>query len=284
MRKKISFVGCFAIGCFVFLMAFTSPDNQGVKDKADPESELDSLLNASVQKLDEPAFMINSLTQATDTQAKKALLEVVYEILDMQQKLNRLSFTGTRMSLQNRIQLYPEDVTDAQRFLKNLDKYEEKVKANTSKIYQNDKKAIQEINDFLAQQRAVLLNNPLLNDKEVLVIRQKVKNSRKAMARQIGRNQNNWTTNYHVSRSGWENDICRLSNIQEKVIINSILKTENGYPLKDIDLHWDADRLLFSSIGEHNRWHIFEYFLELLIPACFLYFFKNTIIKKATYH
>ena len=40
--------------------------------------------------------------------------------------------------------------------------------------------------------------------------------------------------------------------------VREIFTPPNGAFIGDVDLHWDADRLLFSSIGTSNAWHVFE--------------------------
>jgi formylglycine-generating enzyme required for sulfatase activity len=102
------------------------------------------------------------------------------------------------------------------------------------------------------------LQNPLIKDKEIYAIRQIVDNARTAMAGEIGRNGNNWTTNASIRRGRWNNEICKLSDLSGEVKLSTIFKTKNGGPVKDIDLNWDNDKLLFSATGEHNRWHVFE--------------------------
>ena len=38
----------------------------------------------------------------------------------------------------------------------------------------------------------------------------------------------------------------------------SLYQSSGRRLITDIDLHWDADKLLFSMPGTHDKWHVFE--------------------------
>ena len=40
--------------------------------------------------------------------------------------------------------------------------------------------------------------------------------------------------------------------------LKTFYKPAKDYFVGDVDLNYDADKLLFSSIGSHNRWQVFE--------------------------
>ena len=46
--------------------------------------------------------------------------------------------------------------------------------------------------------------------------------------------------------------------LKEKVKSEFVYKPEGTAPVKDVDLHWDGDRMLFSAVGENQRWHVYE--------------------------
>ena len=37
-----------------------------------------------------------------------------------------------------------------------------------------------------------------------------------------------------------------------------VYKPEGGRPILDVELHWNADRLLFSGVAASNAWHVME--------------------------
>lgn len=177
---------------------------------------------------------------------------------DVLKELNRVSFSGARMSFKNIVADKPELETTYNTYLNDLKKFESRVETLIPLVENRNEAAVKEASAFLAIHRAALLQNPILKNKEIYVVRQKIDNARDAMAREIGRNQNNWTTNASIEKKGWKNEISKLSDLSGDVQLSTIYKSENGAPIKDIDLHWDNNKMIFSSVGGNNRWHVFE--------------------------
>lgn len=69
----------------------------------------------------------------------------------------------------------------------------------------------------------------------------------------------NWQSNSMAPKRGYDNALFRV-NIREKGAKPvEVFRPGGGAFIGDVDLHWDAGRALFSSIGEKNRaWHVFE--------------------------
>lgn len=231
----------------------------GINPKIDKKDKLDSLIQVALKQLEQPDYLAKKADIIKDKSEKKQLLSSIHEVTQLQKRINRISFAGTRMSLENIAAKQQYVSNDTKSFLKQLDKYEERINSLKPEIYKLNSKATKEIVKFLEKHRSVMLDNPLLNEKELLVLRYKVNNARHATSREIGRNKNNWTTSSEINRKGWQNDICVLTQLNKDVQVNSLLKNSNGAPIKDIDLHWDGDRLLYSTVGENKMWEICEY-------------------------
>ena len=56
----------------------------------------------------------------------------------------------------------------------------------------------------------------------------------------------------------WDNEIAVLSPVTGDGAITSLYQSSGRRLVTDIDLHWDADKLLFSMPGTHDKWHVFE--------------------------
>jgi formylglycine-generating enzyme required for sulfatase activity len=209
------------------------------------------------------AFNGNANPEVLSTELSKKEMKkkssLPQETSDVLKELNRVSFSGAEMSFKNVVEDYPELSTTYKSHLVNLKKFEKRFTGLVSLVEQNNTAAIKEAKLFLTEHRAALLQNPILKNKEIYAVRQIVEKSRDAMAAQIGRNQNNWTTNATIKRSGWNNEICKLSNLSGEVNLTTIFKTENGVPIKDIDLNWNGEKMIFSSVGANNRWHVYEF-------------------------
>jgi hypothetical protein len=96
----------------------------------------------------------------------------------------------------------------------------------------------------------VALANPLVNFDKLLVVR------RSTTSPALGLPQN-WQSNCALPTSGFDNEIAVLG-LGPDGTLATLYKPAEPVFVGDVDLHYDADRLLFSSVGSHGRWHVFE--------------------------
>ncbi len=99
--------------------------------------------------------------------------------------------------------------------------------------------------------RRALLANPLLDFDRLLVVKRK--------PNRLGLPAN-WQSNSSISKTGYDNeiDVVNLRNPQEA--LQMLFRPGNGEYVGEVDLHYNADRLLFSMPSEKGAgpWHIFE--------------------------
>ena len=68
----------------------------------------------------------------------------------------------------------------------------------------------------------------------------------------------NWQGNCSLSKTGYDNEIAYLE-MKVDGRIETLYKPQNSAFVGDVDLHFDADRMLFSMPGgKDNRWQIWE--------------------------
>lgn len=96
----------------------------------------------------------------------------------------------------------------------------------------------------------VALANPLLNFDQLLVVRRSVDSPALGLPQ-------NWQSNCALPVAGFDNEIAVLS-LEPDGQMRTLYRPPSGHFVGDVDLHFDADRLLFSSIGSHGRWQVFE--------------------------
>jgi hypothetical protein len=198
------------------LLASNSNFSAPKKEVKPNKKELYSL----VKQLDRQTYQLHqnffqqevNLVDVNDSIGKAKLATVINGILDLQGELKRLSFSAAEMTLLNRKEKFPETAASVDKYIAELKKYEKRINKIKPLIYKNHQPTINEIKDFLKIHRTQLLQNPLLKDKAILAIRQVVDNSREVMAAEIGRCENNWTTTAAVKKTGWNNEICKMSN------------------------------------------------------------------------
>ncbi len=104
---------------------------------------------------------------------------------------------------------------------------------------------------LLALQHEALLANPLLDFEQLLLVR------RNNDSPQLGLPMN-WQGNSSLPRAGFNDELTVLSPVVPDGPLTALYTSHTGRFIGDVDLHFSGERLLFSSIGTHNRWQIHE--------------------------
>lgn len=73
----------------------------------------------------------------------------------------------------------------------------------------------------------------------------------------------NWESNSSLPKRGYDDRLVTLDLAAPEAPLVPLFKPDQDVFVGDVDLHFDADRLLFSSVGTHRRWQVFE----LPLPA-----------------
>ncbi|MCF7732073.1 MAG: SUMF1/EgtB/PvdO family nonheme iron enzyme [Akkermansiaceae bacterium] len=139
-----------------------------------------------------------------------------------------------RLAIEDLGRSFPGQYTRGAEFLKRLEPLEEKPDEGA----------------FRALQREALLANPLLDFEKLLLV--------KRGAAQLGLPQN-WQVNSSTGRYGYDNEIAVLSPVGPTGKLTTLFKPEGGKFVGDVDLHFDADKMLFSSVTkDNNHWQVYE--------------------------
>ena len=103
-------------------------------------------------------------------------------------------------------------------------------------------------------QREALLANPLLAFDDLLFVRRK--------ADRLGMPAN-WQSNSSIPKTGYDNEMARLSISEPERETKTLYRPQKGEYVGDVDLHFDADRVLFSmpNVGS-GSWHVYELRLD----------------------
>ena len=116
------------------------------------------------------------------------------------------------------------------------------------KAVKGDAQAEARLTGWIALARKALLANPLLNFDSMLVTKRSEK--------QLGLPQN-WESNSTLPMSGFDNELDVLSPVDDGAM-TTLYRPARDVFLGDVDLHYDADRLLFSMPGDNGRWQLHE--------------------------
>ncbi len=109
------------------------------------------------------------------------------------------------------------------------------------------------VEQFDRLQQEALLDNPLLDFQRLLVVERSEKN--------LGLPAN-WQSNSSLPTTGYENRLAILSPVGPQGELTTLFRPEGGRYVGQVDLHFDADRLLWSMPGSFGRFQVFEMSLD----------------------
>ena len=116
---------------------------------------------------------------------------------------------------------------------------------------------LRELNSFKSE---VLLSNPLLDFDRLLMIKRKAFPHNKKHE-SLFYNDMGFASNHEckssLKKTGWQNELVELSPVMPSGEINRIYEPPNGGYIGEIDLHWNADKLLFT-VSEESNWKLVE--------------------------
>jgi formylglycine-generating enzyme required for sulfatase activity len=114
--------------------------------------------------------------------------------------------------------------------------------------------------------RKALLANPLLDFDRLALVRRKPHGDARrpdgtgyGLGEYIGLPRQSSKCHPNIDRPfDWDNEIAILSPVRPHGRLTTLYNADGRRLITDLDLHWDADRLLFSMPGSHKKWHVFE--------------------------
>ncbi|MGL5682456.1 MAG: SUMF1/EgtB/PvdO family nonheme iron enzyme [Marinifilaceae bacterium] len=125
--------------------------------------------------------------------------------------------------------------------------------------------------NILDKQRSILMANPALDMDKIVVTRFGLgKAARIAMANKMCMPFANYVGLMDTPATGYDAELCELSNLRApKANRRTIYKPTMGEGIADVQMHWDADRLIFASAQhkvldafnnnqDYPLWRIFE--------------------------
>ncbi|MCX8036562.1 MAG: SUMF1/EgtB/PvdO family nonheme iron enzyme [Candidatus Sumerlaeia bacterium] len=119
--------------------------------------------------------------------------------------------------------------------------------------------------------REALLSNPLLDFERLLLVKRRPKTQQEIQSSQaadkrlwaasgMGRNiglPTNHECNTSIERDGYDNEIAVLSPVRPDGRLTTLYRPADGGYVGEMDLHWNADRLLFTQ-SDFTNWKVWE--------------------------
>ena len=183
----------------------------------------------------------------------------------------RLNAPAMRRAIEDLSRRFPEQYGDGAAHLKRVDQYEKRLSGLKEAL--TNAQVLDEINaamglydEILRFQQEVLLSNPLLDFDRLLFTKHHLPRKTGNEGRSwylLGWYYNfppNWSSDFRGPGRDprWHSEICALSIKERDAQPSTILDPEPGSYIQHLDLHFDADRLLFCTAGTHRRWQVFE--------------------------
>jgi formylglycine-generating enzyme required for sulfatase activity len=198
-----------------------------------------------------------SLRDADAPDADRRWLDLYADLCLVRETLNRLGgidMPALRRAIEDLTRTFPDRYDE--RYLAGLSAFEENLPVVRGALLSGDIDSAQGAREQIGRleelRRRALLANPLLDFDELLLVR------RRGDSPSLGLPQN-WQGNCSLPRSGYDDELCTLSmpaGLPGEV--RTFFTPGPPRMMADVDLHWDGDRILFSMIGSHDRWQIFE--------------------------
>jgi len=168
-----------------------------------------------------------------------------------QRQLGRINLKAFRMAVDDLAASYPKQFPDREAIAKTIDEFEKALPTILQDIAKGDPKAVAQCREFLSFRRATMLRNPLLDFDELLLVRRSESSPRLGLPQ-------NWMSNSALARDGFYNAIMRWNYREADAPVKTLYQPERDVFVGDVDLHFNADKLLFSSIGPDKCWHVYE--------------------------
>jgi len=191
-------------------------------------------------------------TSARDLDAVRQIYYRARAIEEMAATVEGLDFTPLRLAITDLIESFGDKYPEGKRYLARLDELERLGATAIEEGAAGVEKLTRVVDGFETLRREALLANPLLDFDKLLLIKRRGN---------LGLPQN-WQGNC-VMRGRFDNEIAVLSPVRPSISgqygeLTTLYRPEKDVFVGDVDLHFDADRLLFSMPAEHNRYQIFE--------------------------
>ena len=215
---------------------------------------------------------IAALAPNAKTQADLGAIRKLYRQARLEHEtlagVKDLNFRAVRQAVEDLATTFGKKYPKGREYLGRLDAMEKAVQeavAGTSPPAER----LAAAREFLALRQEALAANPLLDFDRLLLVKRKDGRTQQpppALAVPFINDfigvLNGLPANFQgnsVLRSvPYDNEIAVLSPVRPDGTLTTVYRPEKPVFIGDVDLHYDGDRLLFSSIGSHGRWQIFE--------------------------
>lgn len=212
-------------------------------------------------------------TAVTDRQSLEQVRTLYHRARSLDHAVSRaggLNYRGLRLAIEDLMQTRPADYDQGAEYLERLVSLEQSLARELPVAQNRDVESCERVATLVGQfeqlQREALLANPFLDFDQLLLIRRvphgdprRPQGTGYGVGEYIGLPRQSSKCNPNIDQPfAWKNEIAILSPVRPQGQLSTVYQSTDGRLITDIDLHWDADQLLFSMPGSHNQWHVFQ--------------------------
>ncbi|MFI3293418.1 MAG: SUMF1/EgtB/PvdO family nonheme iron enzyme [Rikenellaceae bacterium] len=243
------------------LVTYGKIDPEKWMESEDGEYEKIAAQNA-IKSLKDKSFYtaeLDSVEGDTPQQRVAKYIEImsdIQSIMDIENRLKYINITNIKRAFDD---MKSYEGYDIARYQTKLDELETLLSQKLN-LFIGDKGQISKAEKILSLSREILLSNKALDNNRIVVSRYNLgSQARSGMAPLMGTQPNNWSNQMSAVRVGFDAEIAEMTNIRDaKPSFSRIYKPEIDAPVTDLMLHWDSDKLLFTSINDRGLWDVFE--------------------------
>lgn len=206
------------------------------------------------------ARQAKSVTGESDLQAVRVLYARAHRLEEILNRAEPVNWRALRLAVEDLTASFGKKYRGGPDYLRRIAEAERlstEVCLPDNALTDVDLARIEQVRQDASQlQREALLANPLLDFEEVLLVRRR--QDRLGLPA-------NWQSNSSVPKTGYDNEIARLSiRHSREEGTKTVFRPAQGEFVGDVDLHFDAQRMLFSMPAEGGvgDWQVFELGLD----------------------
>ena len=185
-------------------------------------------------------------------------------------RADELNFKGLRLAVEDLMESFADQYPQGRSFLARLSAVEEAIADARRRVAGGTladlERAVALVAEFDRLKEEALLTNPLLDFDRLLVIRRvphgdprRPHGTGYGVGEYIGLPRQSSKCNPNIEQPlDWENEIAMLSPVRPEGRLTTLYQSEGRRLITDLDLDWDADKLLFSMPGSYDKWHVFQ--------------------------
>ncbi len=183
--------------------------------------------------------------------------------------LELVNFAAMRLAIEDLTKNFPNKYKNGREYSRAIDGWQQRAAEIKNSLDRGDRAAAGQVDEIVALQRKALLSNPLLDfDKMLLIKRKPLGDPRRSKGdpkndKGLGKflgipQQSSWQLHTMTDTDGWENEIALLSSVNPKGSLTTIYRPTGGRLVNEMDLHYDAEEIMFSMPDNRGLWQVFE--------------------------